>query len=50
MIEMIEQMINFIRRVKKHTCCLCQPECCISCEAKDLVEKYENLYKIDVTT
>lgn len=31
------RMIKFIKRVKKHSCCVCAPECCISCDALELL-------------
>ena len=34
-----DAMLKFIRECLNHTCCLCNDACCISCNAKEILEE-----------
>lgn len=42
--SIITKLLNFIENIQTHhTCCLCKPECCIRCEATDLLREFKDL-------
>jgi hypothetical protein len=41
--ENYEKAVDFIKHIMKHTCCLCEPESCISCNALKLLREIGEL-------
>jgi len=37
--EQYKELIAFLKLAKAHSCCLCQANCCISCEANKLLDE-----------
>ena len=33
------KLVKFVKSCKNHTCCLCNSECCIVCNAKTVLEE-----------
>lgn len=31
------QLVDFVKKMISHSCCACCPECCIACDAKQLL-------------
>ena len=38
-LEQKAKLIEFVKRVQKHSCCACAPECCIACDALELLRE-----------